>query len=292
MNAKNIKQTGILYIVPTPIGNLNDISYRAINILQHVDLIAAENIFHSQILLKHYNILTRTTSLNKDNEKIKSKTLIIQLKNKKNIALISNSGTPLINDPGFYLINECYNHIIKIVPIPGPCAAITALIASGLPANRFCYEGFLPSKQNSRCKILNQIKEEQRTIIFFEVTHRIIESITDIINILGPKRIITFAKELTKKWEIIQKNTSYNILIWLKQNYTYKKGEIVIIISGYNNKNTNLISDAVLKTLKILKTHLSFNKAIKITAGIYKLPKNYLYNYAINNTISKNNDIH
>lgn len=138
---------GILYIVPTPIGNLSDITYRAIEILKKVNLIAVENIRHTNILLEHFNIKNVLTTLNKNNELIKSNYLIQKLKEGKNVALVSNAGTPLINDPGYYLIKKCHFLNIKIIPLPGPCAAITALIASGISSNRFCYEGFLPSKK-------------------------------------------------------------------------------------------------------------------------------------------------
>lgn len=282
MKINTIEKTGILYIVPTPIGNLADISYRAINILKNVDLIAVENIFHAQILLKNYNICTKVTSINKNNEEKKSKILIIQLQRKKNIALISNAGTPLINDPGYHLIQMCCKHEIKIIPIPGPCAAITALSASGLSVNKFCYEGYLPSKETQRCKTLNEIKKEKRTIVFYETSHRIIQSIKNIINILGPNRKIVLAKELTKTWETIQRNTSHNILLWLEKNNLNTKGEITIIISGYKKKYTSLISNTTLNTLQILKSCLPLNQAIRITAKIHKLSKNFLYNYTIN----------
>lgn len=288
MNISKTKNYGILYIIPTPIGNLDDISYRAIKTLKNVHLIAVENIFHAKILLQYYNINTKIITFNKNNEIVKSKKLILILQQNKNIALISNAGTPLINDPGNYLIKMCCNHSIIITPIPGPCAAITALIASNLSTHRFCYEGYLPSTETQRYKVLKNIKTEERTIIFYETTHRIIKSIKNIIEILGKNRNIALVKELTKKWETIKRDTSYNILTWLKTNNSHQKGEFTIIISGYKKENTSLIPNSALKTLQILQLCLPLSTAIKHTAKIHKLSKNFLYNNVINQKIKIN----
>lgn len=278
-----IKTNGTLYIIPTPIGNLNDITYRALEILKTVDIIVVENILHTKKLLNNFNISKTIITLNKNNEKTKSKKIIIKLTSGKKIALISNAGTPLINDPGYYLINYCYNFKIKLIPLPGPCAAITALSASGLPTNQFCYEGYLPSKQKQRIETLKHLKKEHRTIIFYESPHRILDSIKDIKKILGSERNIVLAKELTKKWENIQKGTTTTILTWLETNCINQKGEITLVISGYQKKHTISISNTVKHTLQILKIHLSLKKSIEITAQIHNLPKNLLYQYAIQN---------
>ncbi|XBC37910.1 MAG: 16S rRNA (cytidine(1402)-2'-O)-methyltransferase [Buchnera aphidicola (Meitanaphis microgallis)] len=266
-------------MVPTPIGNLTDITCRALSILNKVDIIAAENINHTKILVKHYNIITNIISINKHNEKAKSKKIIVQLKNGKNIALVSNAGTPTINDPGRYLINNCYQFKIQIVPLPGPCSAITALSASGFSTERFCYEGFLPSKSIARCKLLHDLKEETRTMIFYETPHRIISSMNDIIKELGSDRNITIAKELTKQWESIYRNTSINLLSWIKSENFKIKGEIIIIISGFKAKKPIIIPKIALKTLQILKLHLSSKLAIQITAKLHDLSKNLLYDH-------------
>ncbi|XBC43393.1 MAG: 16S rRNA (cytidine(1402)-2'-O)-methyltransferase [Buchnera aphidicola (Meitanaphis flavogallis)] len=283
MNTKNISITkkGTLYIVPTPIGNLTDITYRALSILKTVDIIAAENINHTKILTKTYKILTKITSINKHNEKNKSKKLIIELKNGKNIALVSNAGTPTINDPGYFLINYCYQFKIKIIPLPGPCAAITALSVSGFQTKKFCYEGFLPSKSITRRKLLHDLKEETRTIIFYETPHRIISSINDIVKELGPNRYIMLAKELTKTWESIYRDTSSNILSRLKNNSFKIKGEMIIIVSSIKIKKSLFLPKIALKTLQTLKLHLPLKEAIKITAKLYNISKNLLYNYTL-----------
>ncbi|XBC38798.1 MAG: 16S rRNA (cytidine(1402)-2'-O)-methyltransferase [Buchnera aphidicola (Melaphis rhois)] len=273
------KKKGTLYIVPTPIGNLTDITYRAISVLKKIDIIAAENINHTKILIRNYKIIKNIISVNKHNERTKSKKLIIQLQEGKNIALVSNAGTPTINDPGYYLINYCHQFEIKIVPLPGPCAAITALSASGLSNNKFCYEGFIPSKNIIRKKLLNNLKKETRTIIFYETSNRIISSMRDITQELGADRQIVLAKELTKKWELIQRNTSINILSWLENNKCNIRGEITIITSGFQEKKINILPKTVLNALQILQSKLSLREAIHITAKLYKISKNLLYSH-------------
>ncbi|WP_343189507.1 16S rRNA (cytidine(1402)-2'-O)-methyltransferase [Buchnera aphidicola] len=270
-------KNGTLYIIPTPIGNLNDITKRAIKIFKKVDIITTENIQHTNILLKKLKIKKKMFNMQIFNEKKQSKKIIKKLKQKKNIAIVSNAGTPLINDPGYYLIKLCYLNKIKIIPLPGPCAAITALIASGMSSNKFCYEGFLPKKKKKRIKIIKKIKKETRTTILYESPKRIIKCIKDIKKIMGNKKKITLAKELTKKWEKIKKNTTKNILKWLKKNKKNRKGEITIIIKGYKKKKKKKINKKIFKLFNILKKYLKFNKLIKIISKIYKIKKNKLY---------------
>ncbi|QCI16925.1 16S rRNA (cytidine(1402)-2'-O)-methyltransferase [Buchnera aphidicola (Aphis helianthi)] len=277
-----LKKTGILYIVPTPIGNLFDITYRALQILKEVDLIACENIKHTNILLKYFKIKNTLTSFNKNNEVQKNNDLIKKLKKGNTIALVSSAGTPVINDPGYLLIKQCHVLNIQIIPLPGPCAAITALSASGISTHRFCYEGFLPSKKKSRCDLLHSLKKEKRTMIFYESKHRIIESIKDIINEIGKNRHIVIAREITKKWEIIYGNKAELILSWIKEDQNrYNKGENVIIIDGYKElKNIN-ISEKIINTFTILRNILSLKQSVFITSKIHKINKNILYQYAI-----------
>lgn len=159
---------GQLYIVPTPIGNLADITQRALEVLQAVDLIAAEDTRHTGLLLQHFAINARLFALHDHNEQQKAETLVTKLKEGQNIALVSDAGTPLINDPGYHLVRICREAGIRVVPLPGPCAAITALSAAGLPSDRFCYEGFLPAKSKGRRDALKAIEAEPRTLIFYE----------------------------------------------------------------------------------------------------------------------------
>lgn len=272
---------GILYVVATPIGNLSDITYRALDILKNVNLIAAENIRHTNILLTHFNIKNRLLLMNKDNEKTQSDRLIQRLKKGETIALVSNAGTPVINDPGRILIKKCYFFNIKVIPVPGACAAITALSASGIKTNRFCYEGFLPSKKKTRCDLLNSLKEETRTMIFYESKYRIIETIQDIIEQIDKNRHIVIAREITKKWESIYGATAICILKWLKEDSYRYKGEIVIIIDGFKKIKNTTLSKKTLDTFLILNNFFSLKKSVLITSQIHHINKNDLYKYAI-----------
>lgn len=279
---------GVLYIVPTPIGNLSDITHRALEVLKNVNLIAAENIRHTNILLQHFNIKNHIVSMNKDNEKNKSNILIKELQKGKNIALVSNAGTPIINDPGNVLIKKCHFFNINVVPLPGACAAITALSASGINNNRFCYEGFFPSKKKIRCDLLQSLKEETRTIIFYETKYRILESIEDIIEQIDKNRHIVIARELTKKWESIYGATATEILKWLREDRYRYQGEMVVMIAGFKPLKTTLISKKILDTFSILINFFSFKKAVLITSKIHNISKNNLYQHVVKN---KNDNI-
>ncbi|WMY96465.1 MAG: 16S rRNA (cytidine(1402)-2'-O)-methyltransferase [Arsenophonus sp.] len=275
--------SSILYIVPTPIGNLEDITLRALKILQNVDLIAAEDTRHTGLLLRHFSINTHMVSLHVYNEKQKTEQLINQLK-KKNVALVSNAGTPLINDPGYYLVKRCHKIGIRVVPLPGSCAAIAALSASGINSNRFCYEGFLPAKCKSRQNKLKKLAHEPRTLIFYESPYRLLDTLVDMVSILGSERYVILARELTKIWESIHGFPVKKLLDWVKVDKNRARGEIVLIIEGYKvPKCNNHISEDVIKTLILLRESLPLNKAASITAEVYGLKKNILYKYAIEN---------
>lgn len=283
---KKNKKNGKLFIVPTPIGNMKDITYRAIKILNKIDYIASENYKITLKLLNKFNIKKKIISFHKYNEHKNTNLIIKKLKN-KNIALISNAGTPTINDPGFILVKKCHKKKIKVVPLPGACAAITALSASGIPSNKFCFEGFLPSQEKKRCNTIEKIKFEKRTIIFYESPHRIKKSLKNIVEKLGPLRKMTLARELTKYWESIKFQTTYYFFKKFKNNSLICKGEIVLIISGYKNKKKNKISKKIKKTLYILKPLLSLTKTALVTSKIYNIKKNKLYKYLLK---KQNND--
>ncbi|GAB7210998.1 hypothetical protein OS31_25050 [Dickeya oryzae] len=174
-----------LYIVPTPIGNLADITQRALTVLQQVDLIAAEDTRHTGLLLQHFAINARLFALHDHNEQQKAEQLLARLQQGMSIALVSDAGTPLINDPGYHLVRRCREAGVRVVPLPGPCAAITALSAAGLPSDRFCYEGFLPAKTKARKDTLRDLQEETRTLIFYESTHRLLDSLQDMVEVWG-----------------------------------------------------------------------------------------------------------
>ncbi|CAL4042264.1 16S rRNA (cytidine(1402)-2'-O)-methyltransferase [Buchnera aphidicola] len=273
---------GVLYIVPTPIGNFSDITQRALIILKDVDLIAVENIYHTHILLKNFNINNHLILINQKNENKQTDKIIKKLKLGKKIALVSNAGTPVINDPGFILIKSCHKNKIRVIPLPGACAAITALSASGISSNRFCYEGFLPTKKIARCNLLRSLRKEIRTIIFYETPHRILKSVTDIIKEIGTERNLVLVKEISKYWEYIFSGTSYELLSWLQQDINHCKGEMVLIIEGFQNLSNNVLTQEVYDTLYLIQKEISLKKAVTLTSKIYKIKKNILYNYAIN----------
>ena len=265
-----------LYIVATPIGNLDDITLRAINTLKQVDLIAAEDTRHSGLLLQHLGIKAKLFALHDHNEQEKSQLLIEKLKSGLSIALISDAGTPLINDPGYHLVKACRENNINVVPIPGACAAIAALSVAGLPSDRFSYEGFLPAKTKARQDYLTTLMDEPRTMIFYESTHRLLDTLHDMQTIWGSDRQIVLAKELTKTWETIVLFSIKDLIEWLEEDSNRQKGEFVLIAEGVS-KTDDLIDAKAINTLKLLLNELPLKKAAAITAEIYGLKKNQLY---------------
>lgn len=255
--------------------------------LKHVDYIAAEDTRRTGILLCYFHIKTRLISFHSYNEKTKTKILLLKLKEGKKIALVSDAGTPTINDPGYYLVNQCHKANIQIIPLPGACAAITALSASGLTGNRFCYEGFLPIHTIARQNLLSTLIYETRTLIFYEVKHRIKDTIMDMITIFGNNRYVVLARELTKKWESIQGFPLIELLRWITYDSKHIYGEMILLVEGYKKcSHTDLsLSVDILKAFNILKKFLSLKEAIIITAKLYKFKKNILYNYLLKNKI-------
>lgn len=270
-------ESATLYIVATPIGNLGDITLRAIDTLKHVDLVAAEDTRHSGLLLQHLGIQAKLYPLHDHNEQQKAQQLIDRLKSGISIALISDAGTPLINDPGYHLVKACHEQSIRVVPIPGACAAITALCVSGLPTDRFCYEGFLPAKSKARIDYLNQLMEETRTLVFYESTHRIIDSLQDMLQVFGTQRSLVLAKELTKSWETVIQKPIDQVINWLQEDDNRQKGEFVLIVEGYHKNTADDIDPNAIKLLNRLQQELPLKKAAAIVADIYGLKKNQLY---------------
>ena len=274
--------TGILYIVATPIGNLQDITQRALETFAQVDLIAAEDTRHSGLLLSHYGIKKPFFALHDHNEQEKAHILVGKLKQGSNIALISDAGTPLISDPGFHLVRQCREAGIRVVPLPGACAAITALCASGIASDRFCFEGFLPAKSKARKDKLENIAEEDRTLIFYESTHRILDTLEDIQAVLGEERYIVLAREMTKTWETITGNTIKNLREWLLEDPNRTKGEMVLIVEGKpKSDNNDEISPQAVKALELIAEELPLKKAAAIVAELYGYKKNALYQFGL-----------
>ena len=281
MKQRDDISSSTLYIVPTPIGNLGDITQRALSVLAGVDLIAAEDTRHTGLLLQHFAINARLFALHDHNEQHKAETLLAKLQEGQSIALVSDAGTPLINDPGYHLVRRCREAGIRVVPLPGACAAITALSAAGLPSDRFCYEGFLPAKSKGRCDTLRALEQEPRTLIFYESTHRLLESLQDMVTVWGTDRYVVLAREITKTWESIQGAPVGELLAWVLEDENRRKGEMVLIVEGYKVDDEDALPADALRTLALLQKELPLKKAAQITAEIHGVKKNALYKYAL-----------
>jgi 16S rRNA (cytidine1402-2'-O)-methyltransferase len=269
-----------LYIVATPIGNLADISQRALDILTQVDVIACEDTRHTQKLLSAYSIKNKTLSLHDHNEKQRQEYIAHLLQQGKSIALVSDAGTPLISDPGFHLVRYCRALGLTVSPIPGACAAIAALSVAGLPTDRFTFEGFLPAKSNARQVKLAELAHEERTIVFYDAPRRALETITDIVTVLGGDRYVVIAREITKTFETIYSDSAENLLQWLTNDANQLKGEMVLIIEGHKI-DQHALAPQIIETLKLLVTELPPKKACAIAAKIYGVKKNSLYEVAL-----------
>ena len=273
-------QYGELYIVATPIGNLGDISERARQVLTDVDLIAAEDTRHSRKLLSHYGINTRMVSYHDHNEDRAALNLLEKLSAGMNIALISDAGTPLINDPGYHLVKNAKDRGIRVIPIPGPSALVAALSASGLATDRFVFEGFLPEKKQARINRLTAIEQEKRTLVFYEAPHRILALVEDCVNVLGADRTMCVARELSKVYETIRTDSSGEILNWLKSDKASCKGEFVVCIEG-NSASVSPQEAELKKMLSVLMASTGLNEAVKIAVELSGEKKNTLYSLAL-----------
>jgi len=273
-------KTGILYIVATPIGNLGDLTHRAIETLKTVSLITAEDTRHSKKLLAHFGIITPMFSLHEYNENKKYAQILEKLREGNSVALISDAGTPLISDPGYRLVSEARKRNIQVVPIPGACALTTALCAAGLPSDRFCFEGFLPAKSSARLTQLESLKNETRTLIFYESPHRIIASLNDIQKVFGKHRQVVIARELTKIFETIRTDTVENIIQWIEKDPHQQKGEFVILIRG-KVKEAETSDENIESVLKILLEELPLSQAVKLTVKIMRVKKSTVYKMAL-----------
>ncbi|MGC9421697.1 16S rRNA (cytidine(1402)-2'-O)-methyltransferase [Vibrio sp.] len=285
-NKTLLAEVPTLYIVPTPIGNLGDITQRALDVLSRVDVIAAEDTRHTGKLLAHFNIQTKTFALHDHNEQQKAQVLVDKLLSGFSIALVSDAGTPLISDPGYHLVTQCRQAGVKVVPLPGACAVITALSASGLPSDRFSFEGFLPAKSKGRKDKLLEIAKAERTCIFYESPHRISESLRDMLEILGPDRQVVLARELTKTFETIQGLPLGELITWIEEDENRKRGEMVLLIHGHREEKNDALPDQALRALAILTKELPLKKAAALAAEIYNLKKNALYKWGLDHLSS------
>ena len=273
--------TGKLFIIATPIGNLNDITFRAIETLKEVDVVLAEDTRHSKKLFTHFEITTSIRAFHEHNERDKTKVIIDEINAGKLIALISDAGTPLISDPGYFLVSSLKKEGIDVVPIPGPSALITALSASGLASDKFTFFGFLPSKQTSRIKFLQKKTNFSETIIFYESPKRILSTMQDMLAIFGDKRDVCLAKELTKSFETIHTEKIPTLIEYLASDLAHQKGEFVILVSPNDKIDLVDIENQLDNLLPILCGEMGASKAAKLAAKITGIDKKYCYNKAI-----------
>ena len=275
-------ECGVLYVVATPIGNLKDIGARALEILEKVDVIAAEDTRNSKRLLQYYGIATPMMSLHEHNEQQASTRVIGLLQEGRDVALVSDAGTPLISDPGFPLVRECRQQGIRVLPIPGPSALIAALSVSGLPTDRFYFEGFLPRTQQARRKLMERLKNETATLVFYESSHRILHALEDLVAVLGGDRQICIARELSKQFEEILQGRGGDLVKQLSGNANHQKGEFVLMIAGKQQDDADQgVPEEVRELLLMLLEELPVSKAAALTARITGLKKNQLYQEAL-----------
>jgi 16S rRNA (cytidine1402-2'-O)-methyltransferase len=275
------QQSGTLYIVATPIGNRDDLSPRAVKILQLVDIIAAEDTRHSRPLLEHYGITTKLLALHEHNEVERSQVVLSRIAAGESVALISDAGTPLISDPGYRLVRMAHQAGVKVAPIPGPSALITGLSVAALPTDRFSFEGFMPSKRGNRRSRFEALKSERQTMVFYESPHRIVECLHDMVEIFGKGREATLARELTKRFETIYFNTLEGLLEFVEQDNNQKKGEFVLMVAGDNTVISSELDTETTRVADILAAELPVKQAAALTSQIFGVKKRQIYQYLI-----------
>lgn len=272
-------ETATLYIVATPIGNLDDISARALQCLRQVDLIAAEDTRHSKNLLNHFGVDTPLISLHEHNEVERVAELINRLQQGENIALICDAGTPLLSDPGYVLVRTARERSITVSPIPGPSAITAALSAAGLPTDAFYFAGFAPARKKARRERLLELSQLGCTIVFFESTHRIIDLLNDIVAQLGATQRMAIARELTKRFETILSGQAGDLLLRLNADKDQQRGEFVVLLSF--DKKIEYDDRELGKTLNILLKELPLKQAAKLAAKLTGASRNQAYNLAV-----------
>jgi 16S rRNA (cytidine1402-2'-O)-methyltransferase len=276
-----MKAQGTLYVVATPIGNLGDITLRAIETLKAVDAIAAEDTRHSSGLLSHFGISKKLIAVHEHNEQQSAEKLVLLLKNGENIALVTDAGTPAVSDPGAIVVKIVREAGIKVVPIPGVSAVVAALSASGITQNGFYFHGFLPASGAARRKVLESLKAQTVTLVLYEAPHRIIECVEDIAKVLGENRQMTFCRELTKTFETIYTCPASRSSAWLQADANQQRGEFVLLIEAAPVVETQEISDEAQRVLKCLLAELPLKQAVALATEITNLKKNDLYELAL-----------
>lgn len=272
--------TGVLYVVATPIGNLGDISARSADVLQQVDLIAAEDTRHTKPLLRHLGVATPLQAMHEHNEKALLDGLIERLAAGQSIALVSDAGTPLISDPGFLLVRECHRRGIRVSPVPGACAAVAALSVSGLPPDRFRFEGFPPRTSSARQQFFRGLLAEDATLVFYESSHRIKASLADMTVVFGGDRRAVLVRELTKIHETILSAELRELGAIVERDPNQSKGEFVVLVAGARRDFDSVSAEAE-RVLDILRETLPLKQAASLAARISGEKKNRLYQLAL-----------
>ncbi|HEV7777181.1 MAG TPA: 16S rRNA (cytidine(1402)-2'-O)-methyltransferase [Luteibacter sp.] len=268
--------TGTLWVVATPIGNRDDLTARAVQVLREVAVIAAEDTRHSRPLLMHYNIDTPLRALHDHNERDEVDALVARMQGGESIALISDAGTPLISDPGFRLVRAARAAGVRVSPVPGACAAIAALSVAGLPSDRFVFEGFLPAKGGARRQRLQELAGETRTVICYESSHRVLESLEDMRDVLGAEREVVLARELTKMFETVIGEPVGDLMARVAADPNQQRGEFVLMIAGRPGDADDKLAEG-LRVFAILRADLPPAKAAKLAAAISGAPRKLLY---------------
>jgi len=276
------QSSGKIYVVATPIGNLGDMSERAIETLKTVDLILAEDTRHSIPLLRHFQIQTKCQAFHEHNEKAMAERYCEQVQAGESVAIISDAGVPLISDPGFPLVKLAQEMGVKVEPIPGACAAITALSASGLAPDRFCFEGFLPAKSGSRKKVLTQLIDESRTLIFYESPRRVLDALADMLDVFGGEREVVLARELTKMFETIRKSPLAEMIDFVSNDENQRKGEIVLLLAGKPPaSDEEAVNLKIQNVLQVLLAELPLKQAVSLASQLTGQKKNQVYQKAL-----------
>lgn len=270
---------GVLYVVATPIGNLEDIGARAREVLGKATRIAAEDTRHSGVLLQRLGVHARALSCHEHNERDRVPELISLLKDGESVALISDAGTPLISDPGYHLVRAALAEGIRVSPVPGPCAAVAALSVSGLPSDRFVFEGFPPPRPAARQRYFEQLCRETRTLIFYESAHRIVESLADMRDTFGAGREAALARELTKQFETVRAAPLGEIAAWVAQDANQQKGEFVVVLRGA--PEAKAVPEDAERVMRVLVSHLPASQAAAIGAELTGVKRQDLYNLVL-----------
>ena len=273
-------ESGVLYVVATPIGNLEDITARALRVLREVACIAAEDTRHTGQLLRHFGIDTPLLSLHEHNERARLDSIVARLRNGDAMALVADAGTPLISDPGFPLVRELRRQGLKVVPVPGPSSVLAALAVAGLPTDRFVFEGFLPAKTTARRVRLQALAAEERTLVFFEASHRIADTLTDLAAVFGAERPAVVARELTKRFEEIHGATLGELTAWLAADPNRSRGEFVLVAQGAPAASA-VDTPENRRLLLALSAELPPSRAVVVAARLTGLRKKSLYDLAL-----------